>query len=394
MAIRILHLLLATIISQSYLNAQGLVDDPAILDKTGSLVLERMDGELNSQLLLSIPTLHRLVSFKTIGDELFIPQELMDEGETLQRRLHDGIVLKINDHRLVAQPISLVVDVSQDIGQGMAVMAGSFVTVNFKWADLPRDIEKMALDIELLTGEELEINAVLNLGANGTAAHIFTAKSPSVLWTFGEDEEAITGLNPNVIPVSGWVWVIVAMMVMVALTLMERGLVLGAFVMACTAAGIGTWPLSNPQYTAPDRSKLEAVAISALKRSYLGFNCRTAEELYECLSRYTSGKALESLYSELFRELFDGGQIKATREVTTIDIISVDLSSIQEATRPESVMVTVRARWRVAGLVRHRQHIHRKVIENLAQLKLAHRVGRWKIVELMPLRQIPLEGSS
>jgi hypothetical protein len=362
------------------------------MNQKADLTLTLTEGELVGQLRLSAPTLLKLAPFPTVSHKLFNATELSENHRGIIRQILGTINMKVDHHILNAEERSLEVNASEEVGQGYVMLDGCWITMFFAYPHFPINPKNIEIVIPFLNRPDIDLNVdtIIDLKAMGNGAHIFNADTYKANWSFNQPLR-IGGLGAP--QPKAWS---TANYVMLSLTLFSFSFMFWRLpkhlaLVLSTFFAYGAYSfLSQTTYEAPKEQALISEASEVLDRAYLAFNSQNADQLYQNLSHYCDQEALDVLFSELYRELFDDEQTKATRSITKLHIENINISSIHNASKPEEVRIVFLSTWTVTGLVRHRQHVHRKKIQNEAKLNFGYIDGRWKILKLIPIRQTPI----
>lgn len=156
-----------------------------------------------------------------------------------------------------------------------------------------------------------------------------------------------------------------------------------ALIVAGLTLHVGTIEIQDP-FGVGDAlpSETEAVEIFAPLHAniYRAFDYTEREQIYDALAESVDGELLEALYSEIFRSLImqdEGGAVSRVQAVTPLETEITSIGYLPpENTQPS---FTLRARWRVEGLVYHWGHSHTRLNEYAAEYTVISTADGWRI---------------
>ena len=126
----------------------------------------------------------------------------------------------------------------------------------------------------------------------------------------------------------------------------------------------------------------EGVVSGLLTNVYRAFDFREEEAIYETLARSASGELLTRIYLETRRSLElqsqGGAQVK---------VKEVSLAEVLPSALPGTAGFDARCKWNVTGSVGHWGHIHQRVNQYDAVLRIEPVDGAWKITGLELLQE-------
>jgi hypothetical protein len=137
----------------------------------------------------------------------------------------------------------------------------------------------------------------------------------------------------------------------------------------------------------PDDVAAEALVRSLLSNVYRAFDYGDEGQVYDVLARSVDGALLETVYVQTRESLILREEGGAVCRVQRVEPLTVRVRERARGSRNDAPHLAVEALWRVHGLVEHWNHMHRRVNEYAADLRLEPRGGDWKIVALNVHRQ-------
>lgn len=151
-----------------------------------------------------------------------------------------------------------------------------------------------------------------------------------------------------------------------------------------------TGPHVEPVRTNTEKfSTLESNEIirQVLTNVYRSFDFRTDEEVYDALATSVIGDLLRETYLRVKRSLLLAEQGGALSHATAVEVVS----SVPVSVPANAWEVT----WRVTGVSEHWGHVHTRITENRAKLKLRRHDGAWKLEQFQILdeKRIQFETS-
>jgi hypothetical protein len=169
----------------------------------------------------------------------------------------------------------------------------------------------------------------------------------------------------------------------IALGVFLAVLVCGFFPLPSTSFVIAD-PFASPP-TIADADAREIVG-GLLTNTYRAFDHHDESLIYDRLSQSIDGDLLSQVYLETRQSIEvknQGGLRISVKDVTIGELAPLDQTA--ESTH------SFRVRWRVAGSIGHWGHIHRRANEHVAELTIAPRDDRWKIIALEMLDEQRVE---
>jgi hypothetical protein len=158
------------------------------------------------------------------------------------------------------------------------------------------------------------------------------------------------------------------------------GLLIGVVLLAPVIRVAVPFPLSSStDLTAVDT---DGVVSGLLTNVYRAFDFRDEEAIYDTLARSASGDLLTRIYLETRRSLelqSQGGARVKVKEVSLAEVVPSSLSG--------TAGFDARCKWNVAGSVGHWGHIHQRVNQYDAVLRIEPVDGVWKITGLELLQE-------
>ena len=128
-------------------------------------------------------------------------------------------------------------------------------------------------------------------------------------------------------------------------------------------------------------TRLQALVGDLLHNVYRSFDYRGEEAVYDVLARSVTGDLLADVYLETRKGLELANQGGAKVKVKTIEMLETSL------TRADNDVMTIEARWNVAGSVGHWGHIHQRTNAYHANLSINAIDGTWKLSGLEILQE-------
>jgi len=132
----------------------------------------------------------------------------------------------------------------------------------------------------------------------------------------------------------------------------------------------------------------EAVAESLLRNIYRAFDYHTDSDIYDALARSVHGDLLADLYLKIKQGLImqeQGGAVARVKEVIVV--------KTEPAVGKSKKGFAQRVTWQVHGTVEHWGHIHMRVNEYSADLKIEPADAAWKITALNVARQSQVKSA-
>ncbi|MFV1995833.1 MAG: hypothetical protein ACC661_10385, partial [Verrucomicrobiales bacterium] len=167
-----------------------------------------------------------------------------------------------------------------------------------------------------------------------------------------------------------------------AVSASSRGSRIGSI--ALLAAAILLWPvgrisLENPLAKTPVPGEAESRALleGLLRNTYLAFDHREENLIYDTLARSVAGDLLTEVYLDIRRALELQNQGGARAKVKT-----VKLGEAQSRPRDGGPAFVANCTWTVAGAVGHWGHVHERRNQYRAEITVSPEGGSWKITAL------------
>jgi hypothetical protein len=139
--------------------------------------------------------------------------------------------------------------------------------------------------------------------------------------------------------------------------------------------------------SASEKSR-EAVAESLLRNIYRAFDYHSETDIYDALARSVHGDLLADLYLKIKQGLImqeQGGAVARVQEVKVL--------KTEPAEGKSKNGFAERVTWQVEGTVEHWGHIHTRVNEYSADLKIEPADASWKITALNVARQSQVKSA-
>ncbi len=157
-----------------------------------------------------------------------------------------------------------------------------------------------------------------------------------------------------------------------------RFVAIGVFLIASglTALSVQTWRevQLNP-------ARLQALAGDLLHNVYRAFDYRGEEAVYDVLAHSVTGDLLADVYLETRKGLELANQGGAKVKVKSIEMLDTSLTGTDDD------VMTIEARWNVAGSVGHWGHIHQRTNAYHANIDIEVVEGTWKLSGLEILQE-------
>ena len=143
----------------------------------------------------------------------------------------------------------------------------------------------------------------------------------------------------------------------------------------------GAPPLPAVAAIATGEKSREAIAESLLRNVYRAFDYHTESDIYDALARSVQGDLLADLYLKIKQGLIMQEQGGAVARVQEVKVVKTEEAGQSERGFAERVT------WQVQGTVEHWGHIHTRINEYSADLKIESAGASWKIIALNVARQ-------
>jgi hypothetical protein len=148
-----------------------------------------------------------------------------------------------------------------------------------------------------------------------------------------------------------------------------------AGVLAVVVAALASGGWFATRAASVDQARATEIVSSLLHNVYRAFDFRQEEVIYDTLERSVSGELLTETYLETRRGLELASQGGARAKVQTIEVREVEAEG-------SGTGFTARCTWDVAASVGHWGHIHQRVNQYVADLRIEPVAGVWKITGL------------
>ena len=150
----------------------------------------------------------------------------------------------------------------------------------------------------------------------------------------------------------------------------------------------GAPPLPAVTAISASEKSREAVAESLLRNIYRAFDYHSETDIYDALARSVHGDLLADLYLKIKQGLImqeQGGAVARVQEVKVL--------KTEPAEGKSKNGFAERVTWQVEGTVEHWGHIHTRVNEYSADLKIEPADASWKITALNVARQSQVKSA-
>jgi hypothetical protein len=146
--------------------------------------------------------------------------------------------------------------------------------------------------------------------------------------------------------------------------------VVGVLALVVVALAAGGWTASESVRLDADRAS--EIVSALLHNVYRAFDYRDEEMIYDTLEHSVTGDLLTETYLDTRRGLELASQGGAKAKVQEIQLLDLEMMDSDDG-------LTVRCKWNVAAAVGHWGHIHQRVNQYVADLRLEPVDGVWKI---------------
>jgi hypothetical protein len=149
----------------------------------------------------------------------------------------------------------------------------------------------------------------------------------------------------------------------------------------------GAPPLPAVAAISTGEKSREAVAESLLRKVYRAFDYHSESDIYDALARSVQGDLLADLYLKIKPGLIMQEQGGAVAHVQEVKVVKTE--EVGQSERGFAERVT----WQVQGTVEHWGHIHTRINEYSADLKIESAGASWKIIALNVARQSQVKSA-
>jgi hypothetical protein len=149
----------------------------------------------------------------------------------------------------------------------------------------------------------------------------------------------------------------------------------------------GAPPLPAVAAVSTGEKSREAVAESLLRNVYRAFDYHSESDIYDALARSVQGDLLADLYLKIKQGLIMQEQGGAVARVQEVKVLKTEEAGQSERGFVERVI------WQVQGTVEHWGHIHTRINEYSADLKIESAGASWKITALNVARQSQVKSA-
>ena len=149
----------------------------------------------------------------------------------------------------------------------------------------------------------------------------------------------------------------------------------------------GAPPLPAVAAISTGEKSREAVAESLLRNVYRAFDYHSESDIYDALARSVQGDLLADLYLKIKQGLIMQEQGGAVAHVQEVKVVKTEEAGKSERGFAERVT------WQVQGTVEHWGHIHTRINEYSADLKIESAGASWKIIAMNVARQSQVKSA-
>ena len=160
-----------------------------------------------------------------------------------------------------------------------------------------------------------------------------------------------------------------------------RGVQLGFAGLVLIALVLSAWSVNTWRDVQLNPDRLQALARDLLHNVYRSFDYRGEEAVYNVLARSVTGDLLADVYLETRKGLELANQGGAKVKVKTIEMLDTNLVNADDD------VLTIEARWNVAGSVGHWGHVHQRTNAYHANLTIKVVDDAWKLSGLEILQE-------
>jgi hypothetical protein len=181
-----------------------------------------------------------------------------------------------------------------------------------------------------------------------------------------------------------WLFALVAVLALLSMAqALRKGrgvrfVAIGVFLVAAGLTGLSVQTWRDAQLN-PER--LQSLVGDLLHNVYRAFDYRGEEAVYDVLAHSVTGELLADVYLETRKGLELANQGGAKVKVKTIEMLDTKL------TGTNANVMTIEARWNVAGSVGHWGHIHQRTNAYHANIDIEVVDGAWKLSGLEILQE-------
>ena len=112
---------------------------------------------------------------------------------------------------------------------------------------------------------------------------------------------------------------------------------------------------------------------------YRAFDYETEDQVYDVLAQSVEGALLDDVYSEVYQSLLVVDKSAAVCKVHEVEVLDSSAKAIDPTPEGKAQRFDIACHWRVHGLVKHFEHIHRRINEYRADYRLTRKPEGWKI---------------
>jgi len=150
----------------------------------------------------------------------------------------------------------------------------------------------------------------------------------------------------------------------------------------------GAPPLPAVTAVSTGEKSREVVAESLLRNVYRAFDYHSESDVYDALARSVQGDLLADLYLKIRRGLIMQEQGGAVARVQEVKVVKTEPAEGESRSG-----FAERVTWQVEGTVEHWGHIHTRVNEYSADLKIEPADASWKITAINVARQSQVKSA-
>jgi hypothetical protein len=112
---------------------------------------------------------------------------------------------------------------------------------------------------------------------------------------------------------------------------------------------------------------------------YSAFDYESEDQVYDVLAQSVDGALLDDIYTEVYQSLIVVDKSAAVCKVHEVEVLDSEATAIDPGADGKAERFDIACHWRVHGLVKHFEHIHRRVNEYRADYRLTHKPEGWRI---------------